>query len=82
MYNIIIVFIRVIGVKNLRVISAAIMPKVPSGNINVPTIMIAEKAYDMMKHDIKCLDDLKVENKVQEWMKLLLSVPSILSSYF
>jgi len=43
--------LRVYGVERLRVADASIMPQVPGGNTNAPSIMIGEKCAAMVMED-------------------------------
>ena len=44
------IFFMISGVDGLRVVDASIFPQIPSGNLNAPTIMTAERMSDLIKN--------------------------------
>ena len=43
---------RLIGLKGLRVVDSSIFPSIPNGNLNAPTMMVAERAADIILGNI------------------------------
>ena len=54
---------KVIGTKNLRVVDSSIFPNITNGNLNGPTIMVAEKASDHILNN-----NMLPKSSLQPWL--------------
>ena len=45
--------LKVRGLQNLRIIDSSVFPTVPNGNLNAPTMMLAERGADLIKGEVK-----------------------------
>ena len=45
--------LRVHGLNNLRVIDSSIFPTIPNGNLNAPTMMVAERGADIVRGNVQ-----------------------------
>ncbi|NQZ88582.1 MAG: choline dehydrogenase [Colwellia sp.] len=60
---------KVHGIEGLRVVDSSIFPTIPNGNLNAPTIMVAERAADIIR-GLETLTPSRVEVKVTSaWQK-------------
>lgn len=56
---------RVIGLEGLRVVDSSVFPTIPNGNLNAPTIMVAERAADIIKRRVLPKSEVSVHSDSQ-----------------
>ena len=58
---------RVHGISGLRVVDSSIFPSITNGNLNAPTIMLAERAADLIKGKTPLKDDVAKVGLFDDW---------------
>jgi choline dehydrogenase len=71
---------RVIGINRLRVVDSSIFPTIPNGNLNAPTIMVAERAADLIKGSVLPAMRVVVEGDTRWRTRQRASQPSRIDS--
>lgn len=61
---------KVHGVSNLRVVDSSIFPTIPNGNLNAPTIMVAERAADLIKKGSSLLPNQAAVVIAKDWQEV------------
>ena len=56
---------KVHGIHGLRVVDSSIFPTIPNGNLNAPTIMLAERAADIIRGQTLSPEKVKVTGDPQ-----------------
>ena len=68
---------RVRGIESLRLVDSSIFPTIPNGNLNSPTIMLAERAADIIKGKGMLSASEVVVGMGEDWQSLQRSVSSV-----
>ncbi|MDX1267345.1 MAG: GMC oxidoreductase, partial [Oceanisphaera sp.] len=60
---------RVHGIQGLRVVDSSIFPTIPNGNLNAPTIMVAERAADLIRGKTPLAPSVADVGMDQQWQQ-------------
>ena len=60
---------RVHGIQGLRVVDSSIFPTIPNGNLNSPTIMVAERAADLILGNVPLTASTAPVTLASDWQQ-------------